>query len=96
MSLQRFLLPVTSMLVICHVFILYLWIIDWEKTITRYGIVIWISSTLLGLICYRFYQGSSHKKNFLVAGRVLLVSSLTMIVLGAISLIIEVITSSMP
>lgn len=78
-------------------YILYFWIIDWKKTVSSYGLTIWISSTVLGFIIYIFYRRIDEKKKvYLVFERILFASSITMIVLGFVSLIIEGITSSMP
>lgn len=45
---KKIIFPSSILLVICHIFIAYYWVVDWKKLITPYGLIIWISSTLFG------------------------------------------------
>lgn len=80
-------------LMIIHLAVLYLWITDWKALVTPIGLASWLSSTAFGVVAYlaarRWQTGS-------LGRRALFGSTAVMIVLMALSLVIEVTTDSMP
>lgn len=95
--LKNLLAIISVPLVAVHLFILYLWIFDWEKLVTQIGLMSWAGSILLGIVVYLAYRKLvSAGKTIMVGKRIIFSSTLITIVLGILALIIESITSSMP
>ncbi|WP_102691580.1 hypothetical protein [Rummeliibacillus pycnus] len=92
------LLVITSIpLVIVHMLILYFWIFDWEKLVTKVGLVIWIGSILLGVIFNLIFRKLVTTENgIIVSNRIVFATTLLTVLSGFFALIIESLTRSMP
>lgn len=95
--LRLILVIITLPLVAIHFAILYFWVFDWRKLVTQVGLISWIFSIILGIFVYFAYRKFIKNQKFTVVSRKVLFSSTLMtIVLGVLTLVIEVITRSMP
>jgi hypothetical protein len=95
--LRSILVIITIPLVVIHFAILYFWVLDWKKLVTKVGLISWIGSIILGILVYFAYRKFIRNQKFTVVSRKVLFSSTLMtIVLGVLALVIEAITSSMP
>ncbi|RHW39115.1 hypothetical protein D1B31_14260 [Neobacillus notoginsengisoli] len=84
-------------LVVVHLAILYFWIFDWEKLMTKVGLISWGGSILLGVIIYLLYRKLViTEKRIVVSKIIVLATTLMTVLLGVFTLIIEFITRSMP
>lgn len=87
----------SMLIVVVHLLIIYFWIFDWEKLVTKIGLISWIGSILLGVIIYLLYQKLViTEKGIVVNKRIVFRTTIITVLLGVFSLIIEFITSSMP
>ncbi|MBJ8078369.1 hypothetical protein JDS92_23850 [Bacillus cereus group sp. N12] len=95
---KKIIFPSSILLVICHIFIAYYWVVDWKKLTTPYGLIIWISSTLFGFLLYRYYKKLSLKlnKKFNFGALLLIISSSFMVLLGIVFIVIAITVNSMP
>ncbi|HFJ9501365.1 TPA: hypothetical protein ACGW22_005083 [Bacillus paranthracis] len=94
---KKLLAIISVPLVVIHFFILYLWIFNYEKLVTGIGVIIWISSILLGLSIYFLYHKLNIKeKSIIISGNVVFSSTLMTIILGLFALIIMFTVSTMP
>ncbi|CRK83409.1 hypothetical protein [Neobacillus massiliamazoniensis] len=88
---------VSAPLVVVQLFILYFWIFDWKKLVTETGLIVWVSSILLGVIIYLLYRRlNTAEKSIVVTKRIVFTSTLITVLLGFFALIIEFTVSSMP
>jgi hypothetical protein len=96
--LSKSLLPIVSApLVVVQLFILYFWIFDWKKLVIETGLIVWVSSILLGVIIYLLYRRlNTAEKSIVVTKRIVFTSTLITVLLGFFALIIEFTVSSMP
>jgi len=95
--LRLILIIITIPLVVIHFAILYFWVFDWRKLVTQVGLISWIFSIILGILVYFAYRKFIGNQKFTFVNRKVLFSSTLMtIVLGVLTLVIEVITRSMP
>ncbi|NNU94531.1 hypothetical protein ETC01_15285 [Geobacillus sp. NFOSA3] len=87
----------TALLLIVQLGIVYLWIFDWRHLVTQAGLIIWISSIVLGILLYFTYSKSVKSEKFIIVSRKVVFSSTLMtIILAILALVIEAITKSMP
>ncbi|WP_066186022.1 MULTISPECIES: hypothetical protein [Gracilibacillus] len=95
--LKRLVAILSIPLVIAHVVILYLWISYWEVLVTRIGLIGWGGSIFLGIIIFVMYSKvKAIDKRSSVIRATVLASTLMSILLGLLSVLITLITSSMP
>ncbi|PFB35517.1 hypothetical protein CN392_11630 [Bacillus cereus] len=93
---KKIMLSSTFLLLTCHIVIFYFWTFDWKKITTPYGLMIWIVSTICGLLLYyHFYNQKSNKLILIASSLLLIISSSFMIFLGIVTDIIFVTVNSM-
>ncbi|SFA53028.1 hypothetical protein SAMN05192569_10407 [Parageobacillus thermantarcticus] len=87
----------TALLLIVQLGIAYLWIFDWRHLATKAGLMIWISSIVLGILLYFIYSKFVEDGKFSIVSRKTVFSSTAMtVILAVLALVIEAITKSMP
>jgi predicted membrane channel-forming protein YqfA (hemolysin III family) len=80
-----------------QLYILFLWMADWEKLTTVPGFVLWGASIILGLlVSLIFHQLREPQKYIRISKNLLFSSTIMTILLAVMAAVIEMITSSMP
>ena len=90
--MQVQLLKVISMpLLFIQLLVVYLWLVKWELLVTKFGLIGWIISIVWGFILLVFLKNKS-----IIFGRIILVTTSLVLFLAVVSVLIEIVTSSMP
>jgi predicted membrane channel-forming protein YqfA (hemolysin III family) len=80
-----------------QLYILFLWMADWEKLTAVPGLVLWGTSIILGLLVSLIYHQLREPQNYIRMSKNILFSSTIMtILLAVMALVIELIAGTMP
>lgn len=94
---KKLLAIISIPLVIVHLFIVYFWIFNWQKLVTKVGLMSWIGSIFCGaIICLLYRNFVITEKVILVSKRMVFATTFITVILAILALLIEFITSSMP
>ncbi|MGD6843878.1 hypothetical protein ACQCVH_15305 [Bacillus infantis] len=80
-----------------QLYILFLWMADWERLTTVPGLVQWGAAIVLGLLVSLIYhQLREPEKYIMISKNILFSSTIMTILLAVLAFVIEIISSSMP
>jgi hypothetical protein len=80
-----------------QLYILFLWMADWERLTTVPGLVQWGAAIVLGLLVSLIYhQLREPEKYIMISKNILFSSTIMTILLAVLAFVIELISSSMP
>ncbi|MGD6856559.1 hypothetical protein ACQCVO_15900 [Bacillus infantis] len=80
-----------------QLYILFLWMADWERLTTASGLMLWGAAIVLGLLVSLIYhQLREPEKYIMISKNILFSSTIMTILLAVLALVIELISSSMP
>ncbi|TYS52060.1 hypothetical protein [Bacillus infantis] len=80
-----------------QLYILFLWMADWERLTTVSGLMLWGAAIVLGLLVSLIYhQLREPEKYIMISKNILFSSTIMTILLAVMALVIELISSSMP
>ncbi|MGD6901041.1 hypothetical protein [Bacillus sp. UMB0728] len=80
-----------------QLYILFLWMADWERLTTVSGLMLWGAAIVLGLLVSLIYhQLREPEKYIMISKNILFSSTIMTILLAVLALVIELISSSMP
>lgn len=90
---QKLITITATIVIILHCTILYLWVFDWEKLVTKLGLISWIGAIFIGVMCCIVLK----QLNFNGISKKLVAASTIMVfLLASLAVIIEFTTNSMP
>ncbi|MGM0790791.1 hypothetical protein ABXS71_11925 [Bacillus infantis] len=79
-----------------QLYILFLWMADWERLTTVPGLVQWGAAIVLGLlVTLIFHQLREPEKYIMISKNILFSSTIMTILLAVLAFVIELISSSM-
>jgi hypothetical protein len=80
-----------------QLYILFLWMADWEKLTTVPGLVLWGAAIMFGLLVSLIYHQLSEPEKYIrISKNTLFSSTIMTILLAILAFVIELISSSMP
>ncbi|MCA1038480.1 hypothetical protein LCM00_03065 [Bacillus infantis] len=80
-----------------QLYILFLWMADWERLTTVPGLVQWGAAIVLGLLVTLIYhQLREPEKYIMISKNILFSSTIMTILLAVLACVIELISGSMP
>ncbi|MCA1035176.1 hypothetical protein [Bacillus infantis] len=80
-----------------QLYILFLWMADWEQLTTVPGLVLWGAAIMLGLLVSLIYHQLREPEKYIrISKNILFSSTIMTMLLAVLAFVIELITSSMP
>lgn len=80
-----------------QLYILFLWMVDWEQLTTVPGLVLWGAAIMLGLLVSLIYHQLREPEKYIrISKNILFSSTIMTMLLAVLAFVIELISSSMP